>query len=303
MRSHIKAHLALFSTNLFFAINYSGVKYFTLHEIAGPFGINILRVVGCVILFWILFFFRKEKSKIERRDLIKLAVCAFAAIAANQMLFIKGLALSSPLQSSLLALISPILITIFASIVLKEKLTSLKIIGLLLALGGALLLLSGKEPSHPGDNYLLGNLLVIASAVAYAYYFIIVKPLMEKYSPIMVTRWIFTFGLLMIWPFCITELSDINFASLYINDWLILMAIIVPGTFLAYIFNVYGIKVLNASTAGAYIYTQPLLAGAIAAIFLGEKITLSKIFAAVLIFSGLYLAQRSNQKNIDAKSI
>lgn len=298
MNSHVKAHLALFSTNLFFAINYNGIKYFTQNEIAGPFGINFLRVVGCVVLFWLLFFFRREKIQIQRRDLFKMAICSFAAIAANQMLFIKGLSYSSPLHAGLLTLIAPILITVFASVALKEKLSKWKIAGLALALSGAIFLLSGKNTMSPGDEYFMGDLLIIGSAVAYSYYFIVVKPMMDKYSPMMVTRWIFTFGLLMIWPFCLTELSEISFQTFSLNDWLIMGFIVVPGTFLAYIFNVYGIKILSTSVAGAYIYTQPLMAGAIAMIFLNEQITLLKIAAALLIFAGLYLAQKSERKNI-----
>lgn len=298
MRPTAQAHIALFLTNLFFAINYTGIKFLTQNEIAGPFGINFLRVAGCVLLFWLLFLFRKEKVTIQAKDLFKMAVCAFAAIAANQMLFIKGLSLSSPLHASLLTLTVPILITFFASVALKEGVNAAKIAGLALSLAGAIFLLSGKGALSPTGDYVRGDLLIIASSVAYAYYFIIVKPLMDKYSPLMVTRWIFTFGLLMIWPFCMTELSEIRFATFSSFDWLLMIFIVVPGTFLAYIFNVYGIKILSTSVAGTYIYTQPLMAGAIAALALGERITLLKIIAALFIFSGLYLAQKSDRKNI-----
>lgn len=298
----VKAHFALFFTNFFFAINYTAIKFFTSNHIAGPFGINILRVGGCVVLFWFLFLFRKEKVSIERRDLFKIAVCSFTAIALNQMLFIKGLSYTSPLHASLLTLISPILITVFASVILREKLTILKSAGLILACAGSVLLLSGKE-TKDGDNYLLGDLLIIASAAAYSVYFILVKPLMDKYSPLVITRWIFTFGMIMIWPFCLTEVSEINFPEFSAMNWLILFIIIVPGTFLAYVFNVYGIKILNASRAGAYIYTQPFLAGIIAVIFLNEEITLYKIFATILIFAGLFLAQKAQQKKLRPKII
>lgn len=300
MKTPLTAHLALLFTNFFFAVNYSAIKFFTLHNIAGPFGINILRVGISVILFWMLFLFKKEKQKIEKTDLLKLFICSAVAIGGNQMLSIKGLSYTSPLHASLLSLISPILVTLLASFVLHERLSSLKIIGLALALSGAVLLLGGKATSL-GDNFILGDVLVIISAISYAFYFILVKPLMQKYSPLVVTRWIFTFGLILIWPFCISELSDIRFSGFSNQEWLILFLIVVPGTFFAYIFNVYGIKVLNASVAGAYIYTQPLLAGAIAAVFLGESITIHKIFAAVLIFAGLYLAQRAHKKPTIAK--
>ncbi len=297
-----QAHLALFFTNFFFAVNYNAIKYFTRDHIAGPFGINILRVAGCVLLFWILFLLRKQKVRIERRDLLKMAICSFTAIALNQMLFIKGLSYTSPLHASLLTLISPILITVFTTFILKEKIKFVQVVGLSLACIGSILLFSGKA-TVAGDNYVVGDLLVLASAASYAVYFILVKPLMDKYSPIVVMRWLFTFGLLMIWPFCMSELSQINFTTFSPLTWLLLFTIIVPGTFLAYVFNVYGIKILNASKAGAYIYTQPVLTGIMAVIFLNESISLNKILATLLIFAGLFLAQKVHQKKLPPNAI
>lgn len=297
LKTGVKANLALLCTNLFFAINYNGIKFFTQNDIAGPFGINIMRVAGSMVLFWILFAFRKEKQAIKNRDLAKLALCSFTAIALNQMLFIKGLSYTSPVHASLLTLISPILITLFAMYALHEKLTVIKFAGILLALAGALLLLNGKE-SNAGDNFLLGDALVVASSVAYAFYFILVKPLMETYSPIVVTRWLFTFGFIMTLPFCVGEFSAIHFSDFSFNEWLVLFLIVVPGTFIAYVFNVYGLKILSASIAGAYIYTQPLLTGIIAVAYLGEAVTRYKLISTLLIFSGLYLVQRKFQKNI-----
>lgn len=226
----------------------------------------------------------------------RLVMCAIAAIALNQMLFIKGLSYTSPLHASLLTFISPVLITVSATLFLKEKFTYLKGLGLLLAFLGTILLLQGKE-SFAGDNFLLGDSLIIGSAIAYTAYFIMVKPLMSDYSPFMVTRMIFTIGFFLTLPFCIKEVEAISFSSFSFNEWMILAFIIIPGTFFAYFFNIYGIKILNASKAGVYIYTQPFFAGIAAVIFLNEKITLYKIVAAALIFSGLYLAQR-RQKNI-----
>lgn len=296
MTSTTKAHLALLSTNLFFAINYNAIKFFTQNGIAGPFGINGIRVAVSMILFWVLFLFKPVKNRMTWKDVGKVALCALAAIAMNQMLFIKGLSYTTPVHASLLTLISPILITIFAASLLREKITYLKIAGLALAFFGALILLRGKE-THPGDNYLLGDLLIIGSSIAYTIYFILVKPLMANYSPMMVTRMIFTFGFFMIWPFCMEEFEAISFKTFNVNEWLLLFVIVVPGTFLAYVFNVYGIKILNASKAGAYIYTQPLFTGITAVLFLNEHITINKIVATILIFSGLFLSQKRIEKN------
>lgn len=292
MNQNTKAHLGLLGTNLFFAANYSAIKYFTGNHYVGPFGINIIRIGISVILFWILFLFAPVKTKIDKKEIPAFLLCAFTGLALNQMLFIKGLSYTFSIHASLLTLITPILITVIAAFVLKESITIAKILGLILAATGAIILISTREITAKGENVFLGDMLVICSAVAYTLYFITVKPLMLKYSPIDVMRWVFTFGFFMILPACINEFSQITWHVFTLKDYILLFLIAVPGTFLAYIFNVYGIKILNASIAGAYIYSQPVFAVAVAMIFLKEKLLPHKILAALLIFAGVYLSNR-----------
>ena len=290
MNSQLKAHLGLLGTNLFFAINYSAIKYFTSNHYAAPFGINIIRIGVSLILFWILFLFKQPEKKIDKKDIPAFLLCALAAIALNQMLFIKGLSFTFPIHAALLTLITPILITIIAARVLREKITFTKMFGLFLGVLGAVLLISNRQITVPGENTVLGDILVILSAFAYTFYFIVVKPLMNKYSSVQVIRWIFTIGFLMTLPFSFREFSEITWDVFTLKDWLILFVIVIPGTFLAYIFNVYGIQKLSASKAGAYIYSQPVFAVVIAMIFLKEELSLYKIIAAILIFAGVYLS-------------
>ena len=221
-----------------------------------------------------------------------LILCAVAAIALNQLLFIQGLSFSLPIHAALLTLITPILITLLAIRMLNEKLSLTKLVGLLLGISGAMLLIGGREKGAVGDNIILGDFLIILSSVAYTFYFILVKPLMEWHSPLDVIRWIFTFGFFFTLPICFREFTEIQWQVFTGKDWFLLFMIVIPGTSFAYIFNVYGIKILSASTAGAYIYSQPIFAVIIAMIFLNQQISLIIVIAGILIFSGVYLSNR-----------
>jgi drug/metabolite transporter (DMT)-like permease len=292
LNKRTKAHAGLLATNIFFAINLSAVKYLTGNKLAGPYGINVIRIGICVLLFWLLFFSAPIKEEINKKDIPRFLWCALTALAINQMLFMKGLSYTSAVHVALLFLITPILITFIAAWLLKEKVTTLKIIGLLIGFTGAVLLISTQSNSVKGNNVLLGDLLVIGSALAYTFYFILVKPLMQKYDTMSVMRWIFTFGLIMILPFGWNEFTQIKWQHYEINDYLLMFLIVVPGTFLAYVFNVHGIKVLGASIAGAYIYLQPVFAVVLATIFLKEEFETYKLISAVLIFGGVYLVNK-----------
>lgn len=286
------AHTVLLLTNLFFAINLSAVKHLTNNELAKPFGINVIRVGVSMLLFWLLYTAKPVSVKIEKQDRLRLILCALTGIAINQLLFLKGLSLTYPVHASLLMLSTPILIVLFAGWVLKEKTGWQKIAGLLLGVAGAAVLILAKTNAGNKTNIITGDLLIIINAISYTIYFIIVKPLMEKYNAVVIIRWIFTAGFFMVLPFGWTEFAEIKWSLYNITDYTTLFLVVVPGTFLAYLFNIYGIKILGAATAGFYIYTQPFFATAIAMLFLNEPLELYKIAAAVLIFSGVYIANK-----------
>ncbi|MEJ7610669.1 MAG: DMT family transporter [Ferruginibacter sp.] len=284
--------MALLATNVFFAINYTAVKYLINGSFVKPFGLNLVRVGVSALMFWVLFFFRPRKVTVAKKDYVRFFCCALAGIAINQLLFVKGLSLTYPIHASLLLLITPILITVFAARILKERLNNFKIFGLLLGIAGALVLVLAKENSGDASDVLLGDLLILINAISYTIYFILVKPLMKSYDPIMVLRIVFTIGFFLILPFCFREFTEIPWQNYDGKEFTVLALIVIGGTFLAYLFNIYGIKILGASVAGAYIYSQPLFAAATAVFFLGEELNAYKIFAGLLIFAGVYLANK-----------
>jgi drug/metabolite transporter (DMT)-like permease len=292
------AHLALLCTNLFFAINLSAAKHLTSLQLAKPFGLNVVRVGVSVLLFWLLYLLMPAAKKrsgiqqIEKKDILRFVCCALTGIAINQLLFLKGLSLTYPIHASLLMLTTPILILFFAAWVLKEKIRLNKMAGLVLGITGAAVLILAKSTAENKSNIIWGDVLIIINAISYTIYFIIVKPLMEKYNPVMIIRWIFTIGLVMILPFGWNEFTQIQWDIFNAVDITSMVLVVFTGTFLAYLFNIYGIKELGAAAAGFYIYTQPFFATVIAMIFLKETLELYKIIAAVLIFTGVYLANK-----------
>jgi drug/metabolite transporter (DMT)-like permease len=287
--TNTRAHIAVLFTNIFFAVNYSLIKYISPSHI-GSFGLNVLRVGVSLLLFWLLWAFGPRADKIKKEHWLLFFLCGLTGVALNQMLFIKGLTITSTIHASLLMLCTPLLITILAFWVLREKVTFWKIAGLVLGIGGAVLLISSKEAA--GTASLKGDVLIILNAIAYTIYFILVKPLMKSYPPLVVVRWVFTFGFILMLPFGWKQFTDTDWSSLMLKDYLALLFLCICGTFLAYIFNVFGIKYLGAGTTGAYIYTQPVFVALIAILLLGERFTIEKAIAGSLIFAGVFLVSR-----------
>ena len=144
---------------------------------------------------------------------------------------------------------------------------------------------------------LLGDTMVLINAISYAFYLVLVRPLMRKYTGIQVLRWIFTFGAMVILPFGMQQFVHTDWSVFTIWHWAGLAYVAVGATFLAYLLNVYGINGIGASATGSYIYTQPVFAAVIAIVFAGEYFSIVKLAAAILIFTGVYLVNLKKQVN------
>lgn len=283
-----KAYAAAIGANFIFGSSYAVVKYITPIFIH-PLALNFVRVTVSIVLFWTLYLFKPGKTPINKKDLPRFLLCGLTGVTINQIFFIKGLSLTTAIHSSLLSLGTPIFITIIAAWLLKEGFNAAKAAGLVFGIGGAALLILMKDNSKTGSNMLLGDLLILINAISYAFYLVLVRPLMAKYSGIQVLRWVFTIGAIGIIPFGLPHFLETNWIAFDTSHLIALAYIAIAATFVAYLLTVYCISTIGSSATGAFIYTQPVFAAVIATIFAGEHFTLSKAIAALLIFTGVYL--------------
>jgi drug/metabolite transporter (DMT)-like permease len=288
MTKTTKAHTAVLGANLIFAANYAIVKYITPGVIR-PFALNVVRILVSLALFWFLFLFKPGKNVVQRKHIPRFIICALTGVVINQILFIKGLSLTTAIHSSLLSLATPIFITIIAAWLLREGFSWRKAAGLVCGVSGAALLVLLKDSVHNGPDILLGDVLVLINAISYSFYLVLVRPLMAAYSGIQVLRWVFTIGALVIIPVGMSEFAATDWTAFTTAHWISLGFVAVGATFFAYLLNVYGISVIGAAATGSYLYTQPVFAAIIAVAFAGEHFSIIKLAAAVLIFTGVYL--------------
>jgi drug/metabolite transporter (DMT)-like permease len=292
----LTAHLAILGANTIYGLNYVIAKGI-MPDFMQPRAIIFLRATGAVLLFWIVGeFFPKEKPAVK--DILRLAMAAFFGVFLNQVLFFEGLNLTTPINASIIVTVIPVLVLVFAHFLLKEKITSFKVIGI--ALGGAgaiMVILTGGEVSLASDTF-LGNVLVFINAAAFAAYLVIVKPLMLRYHPITVIKYIFLFGALYIIPVSAGVFVKTDFSAIPLEIWGSILYVIIGTTALAYLLNNYSLRILSPTITGSYIYLQPVLAS-IAALAVGmDTLSSTEIFAALLIFAGVYFVSRKPPKKL-----
>ena len=288
--TNIKAHAALFAANLIYGLNYSVAKD-VMPEYIQPFGFILLRVLGASLLFW-FFHSLLSNEKIDKKDWPRIALCGLFGVAMNQLLFFAGLNITTPINAAIIMTSNPILVLIAASIIFHEVITKQKILGLSLGVIGALLIIIFKADFSFDSNTWPGDVMILMNAASYGVYLVIVKPLMIKYQPLTIIKWVFTFGLLYVIPFGFYDFMAIEWSSFTTTIWLETAFVVICTTFFAYLLNIFALKKLQPSTVSTYIYTQPVLASFFAIIMGKDELSLVKIVGAVLIFTGVYIVSK-----------
>jgi len=169
-------------------------------EYINPSGFILLRVLGGVSLFF-LFFKIFINERINNSDLPRFALCGLFGVAINQLFFFEGLNLTTPINAAIIMTTNPILVIVISALLIREKISLMKIIGIIFGFIGACNLILNSGDFSFNNNFLIGNFLVFINATSYALYLVLVKNLMKKYNPITVMFYVFFFGLIFVFPF------------------------------------------------------------------------------------------------------
>ena len=291
MNQKALAILAATAASVIYGINHTIAKNL-MPEIIQPYGFIFLRISGAAVLFWLLSLFMPSE-KIAKSDRLRFLACGLFGMTINMLMFFKGLSLSTPINSSVVITLVPVILLILSAIFLKEKITWNKYIGIGLGLLGALILIFlGIKIQNNAPNIPLGNILFLVNASSYSIYLIIVKPLVKKYNSITLMKWLFLIAFIINFPIGINEFIEVEWSQLPLDIISKLIFVVIGTTFFTYLFNIYALKQLQPSTIGAFIYLQPVIATVYALLVGSDTLNMVKVFATIFIFLGVYLVTK-----------
>jgi drug/metabolite transporter (DMT)-like permease len=284
------AHVALVAAQISFGLTPVFAAFIFLPGGLPPFGVAVWRLgVGTAVLLALAAFRHGRAAIPARADLPRFAAAACLGVGLNQAFFLVGLSHSTPINATLVMCLIPVFTFAIAGVVKQEAFSALRLLGVLVALGGTLPLLFEHGLNGLG-RYGLGNLLLTANALCYSAYLVLSKPLTRRYPPLVVIAWAYVLSLpfvpLLAWG---TPLLP---AAGHATAWWALAYIIVFPTVLAYLFNMFALARVPASTTAIYVYTQPLVGGLASRLMFGEQPTATMLVAAMAIFLGVWLVAR-----------
>lgn len=289
------AHLCLFCSGAFWGLMAPVGKDAMMHGI-DDIDLVSFRVLGGAILFWLTSFFTK-KEKVPVKDIFLFGAAGIFALVFNQCSYTIGLNMTSPSNSSIMTTSMPIFAMVLSFLILKEPITWKKLVGVLMGCVGAIIIITTSATSGNAKvGNIWGDLLCMSAQLSFALYLALFKNLLSKYSLFTINKWMFTWATIVIWPFTIGHVGAIDFASVPMSTWWEAGYVIFFGTYLGYICMMIGQKTLRPTVVSVYNYVQPVVSVSVSvmaslAVFKGMQ-----AFAALLIFSGVWLVVKSKSK-------
>ena len=276
MNETVKGHIVILLTNIIFGINTPLAK--NALSSVGPYAMTTFRFAGCTVLFWAASLIL-HPPKINKKDIGLLCIASLFGIVFNLFLFILGLYYTTPTNASIIVSMTPIFTMILAFVFL-----------------GDLLIFTKQGVSAMAKNNTLGIIFVVISSISYAIYLTLFSKLIKRNHPVNIMKWMFLASTIVVLPITYPHLRSLDFASITSTTWLEISYVVVLATFLNYLFIPMGQARLRPTTLSMYNYVQPVVTTTIAIITMMDVLTIYKVLAAILIFSGVYIVTTSRSK-------
>ncbi|MEO8073007.1 MAG: DMT family transporter [Acidobacteriota bacterium] len=293
--SNISPHIALLAVQLMFGcapvLGKAALQTFPSYSIVG------FRVGGAALAFYFLQRFRGGLKLDKKIHYLYFAVFSFFGVIFNQLLFFKGLSMTTATNTSLLAVMIPVFAFAVSALIGNDKLTWRKIMGIIIAACGVIYLIDPLKASFSSETT-QGDFLIILNSLSYAIYVATSKKLISHYGALKSIAWVFIFAFFINVPIGLYFLQSVNVSEVTISAWLAVGAIVLFPTILAYYWNTWALARVEPSIVAVYIYLQPLIGTLLAIFVLGEEWKPRIFLAMAMIFTGVYFVTRKRKLNV-----
>ena len=256
--------------------------------------LRFLLASGALLVFLLLA--RVPLARPAPRQWLQLALLGFFGIFFYNLCFFYGLHYINASRASLIVALNPAVIGLASWLLFKERLSRIKVFGIVICIAGASLVIVSRNPQLLAGNpdAWIGDLSIFGCVLGWGVYSLFSKDLNQTLGPVQTVTYSILLGTLMLWVTSAVrgELSVATLASLGPTQWMSLMYLGVLGSALAYIGYYDGIRKIGATRSGVFIALNPLTAVILGALLLGEQLTLAMCLGGGLILAGIFLCNK-----------
>ena len=264
----------------------------------GPGSAAFLRfTLAFTILLILTVKSEKKIPKINLKQFVFVLLLGLSGVFAYNIFFFKGLKIIDAGRAALIIALNPIFICLLSACFFKERLTILKVIGILISVSVAIVVISRGDFSGIFSGGLgQGELYILVCVLSWASYSVIGKVVMKELSPLVAVTWSTLIGTLLLLVPAFSEGLFNNIFSLSGLDWAAIFYLGFFGTVVGFVWYYEAIQIIGATRAGLFINFVPISAIILAFFLLDEPVTMSLLTGALLVSSGVYLTNLPSKK-------
>lgn len=280
--------LGLLTTILFWALNMPIVK--TAFTTMDPLAFNTARFLMVPPLILSIVYLLEKSLYIARKDWVTVGLIGLIGVGGYQYFFVLGLNLTNSSSAALLAATTPIWVALWGQIRGSEKLSRIGWTGILVSFGGVFVILfDGRVMSV---DAMTGDILILCSAICWAYYTIAAKALLKIYTPLRITAIALSVGAIPVLLLGARQITQVDWSAVRVQDWGAMGYSVIFSITIAYILWYNGVSKVGSTRTGIYMSLLPACGVISAYYILGDPITTRDIIGAATIITGLTLARR-----------
>jgi drug/metabolite transporter (DMT)-like permease len=281
-----RAYLAVSTVTVLWAVN------FTVAKIAArefdPFLIAACRVFATAAVFYA--FLPREERKIDRSDLKAFLPLSLLAIVLHQTCFVSGIKLTTPSHSAIIHVLIPVITAVAAWFLIRERISPLGMMGMALAVAGALIVVLGV----PGSEFLgtiMGDLLTMIGITGFSFYTVLGRRQVARVGSFRVVTFAFLLATPFMVPVLIAGLLRQDWHVLTWRGWTALPYTVVCATMICYRLHIFALTRLTAGRVAAFTVLQPALGTGVSVLFGEDRVTPTLLVGAAVALAGVIFVQ------------
>lgn len=292
MKDHdsILTYAALAMAVLFWGLSFVATKI-ALQSFS-PFCLIFFRFFVAAIFFTALLWRTgfPRFSRINIKSLIFLAIMQPGLYFTFETL---GLQYTSATKTALIIATIPIAVLILSTLLLRERVGLINILGIICSLAGVVLLVFGGGQQSQLDGMLIGDLLIFGAVLSASVYMIIIRRLSNTLSSLQITGMQIIFGAVLFFPAFLFELPGFSWAKVSGESLAALAALTLFATIGAFLCYNYALSKIPAAQAAACINGIPLVTAGAAWLLLGETLTPVQLCGGVIVLAAVFMANHA----------
>lgn len=249
-----------------------------------PLAFNALRLLVASAVFLAAIAWTGV-PRLTGREWQRVALLGIVGHFIYQMGFLGGLARTSASNSSLILGCSPVAVALVSAAAGHERVSRGQWAGVLLSVAGIYLVVGAG--ARFGGASIVGDLLTFGAAWCWAVYTVGCRSLLTRYSPLVVTGLTMTIGTMLYVPVAGSELARLEWARVPLWAWTSLVFSSLLALNVAYLIWYSAVQRIGNLRTSVYSNVTPVVAMSVAALFLGERITVAKLAGAAAILGGV----------------